>query len=533
MARRPGGCQDQASRSRSCLSAEVPALMRPAGWKRPVGVLLGLLVLVLGLPAAAQAQPGPSHPQPRAPVEDPAPTGPDCTTTPSSTQTGYSVADPRCVFNGAAYTGARFVPQTNAAGHPISRTFTGILAGAPYRIEVPKQHWNHQLVIFAHGFRGNGTTVWVDDSPLRAYLIAHGFAWAASGYSTNGYDVGQGVLDSHALIGLFAGKVHKAHGVYMTGVSMGGHITAVEIEHFRGDFVGAMPACGVLGDKELFDYFTDANVTAAALTGTAIQFPMTLEAGQAYAPTYDAQVLSELPKLGSGFVSGNPANVSLTPTGQTWASTVELRSGGIRPGFASGFAFWASAGFAPLSNVPFLFGVYPGLTGGTIGIADGNVVDNRFTLYRIGDSHGPLTAAERELNRSVLRVKATTPPSAGLTGIPKVFGDPRIPVLSMHDIGDLFVPFKMEQVYAKRVAAHGQSRLFVSRAIRGVGHCDFTQAEFQRGFGDLVTWVRTGHRPAGDRVTDARVVASPTFGCKFTDQTPGTHAGFVAPACPS
>ena len=370
--------------------------MRRAGWKRPLGVLLGLLVLVLGLPAAAQAQPAPSHPRPRPPVEDPAPTGPDCTTTPSSTQPGYSVADPRCVFNGAAYTGARFVPQTNAAGHPISRTFTGILAGAPYRIEVPKQHWNGQLVLFAHGFRGSGTTVWVDDSPLRTYLVAHGFAWAASGYSTNGYDVGQGVLDSHALIGLFAGKVNRpARGVYMTGVSMGGHITAVEIEHFRGDFVGAMPACGVLGDKELFDYFTDANVTAAALTGTAIQFPMTLEAGQAYAPTYDAQVLSELPKLGTGFVSGNPANVSLTPTGQTWASTVELRSGGIRPGFASGFAFWASAGFAPLTNVPFLFGVYPGLTGGTIGIADGNVVDNRFTLYRIGDNRGPLTAAER------------------------------------------------------------------------------------------------------------------------------------------
>src|SRR4029453_13821722 len=167
--------------------------------------------------------------------------------------------------------------------------------------------------------------------------------------------------------------------------------------------------------------------------------------------------------------------------------------------------------------------VDPGLTGGTIGIADGNVVDNRFTVYRIGDNLGPLTAAELALNQSVLRVAATTPPSPGLTGIPKVVGDPRIPVLSMHDLGDLFVPFKMEQVYAQRVAAHGQSRLFVSRAIRGVGHCDFTQAEFQRGFADLVDWVRRGHRPDGDRVTDARVVASPTFGCTFTDPTPGAH----------
>ena len=39
----------------------------------------------------------------------------------------------------------------------------------------------------------------------------------------------------------------------MTGASMGGHITAVAIEHFRHDFVGAMPYCGVLGDVRLFD----------------------------------------------------------------------------------------------------------------------------------------------------------------------------------------------------------------------------------------------------------------------------------------
>jgi hypothetical protein len=510
-------------------------VLRRVGLSRPVGVLLGMVVLVFGLPAAAQAHPAPApaaagHPRPV--TEDPAPTGPDCTTTASSSQAGYTVADPRCTFTGAAYTGARFAPQTDSAGRPISRTLTGIVAGAPYRIEVPK-HWNGQLVLYAHGFRGNGTTVWVDDSPLRAYFIAHGFAWAASGYATNGYDVGQGVLDSHALIGLFAGKVRTARSVYMTGVSMGGHITAVEIEHFRGDFVGAMPACGVLGDKELFDYFTDANVTAAALTHTDIQFPMSLAAGQAYTPTYDAQVHSELPALGTGFTTGNPAAVSLTPTGQAWAGTVQQRSGGTRPGFASGFAFWSSFGFAPLTDVPFLFGVYPGLSGGTVGIADGNVVDNRFTVYRIDDNHGFLTPAERALNRSVLRVAPTTPPSRGLDGVPKVVGDPRIPVLSMHDLGDLFVPFKMEQIYAQRAAAHGESRLFVSRAIRGVGHCDFTQSELQAGFSDLVSWVRSGHRPAGDRVLDPRAVASPSFGCRFTDRTPGTHPGFVAPACPA
>ena len=492
------------------------------------------LLLLSGAPAvAAPPSPAPAR-HGSAPVpEDPAPTGPECTTTPSTTQPGYSVADPRCVFTGAAYTGARFTPLTDAAGRPLSRVLTGIVRGAAYRIEVPLR-WNGQLALFSHGYRGTGTTVYVDEPALRRHQVERGFAWAASSYATNGYDAAQGVRDTHALIALFRGKVHKPRAVYATGPSMGGHVTAAMIERYRGDFAGALPYCGVLGDKELFDYFLDANVTAAALTGTEIDFPDSLEAGQAYAPAYRGLVLSELPLLGTGFVAGNPAGVALTPLGQAWAGTVQQRSGGTRPGFASGFAYWSSFGFAPLTDVPFLFGVYPGLTGGTVGVAAGNVTDNRRTVYRIEDRYGPLTPAERALNAAVLRVAPTARPSLGLTGIPKVSGDPRIPVLSLHDLGDLFVPFKMEQVYAKRVAEHRQSRLFVSRAIRGVGHCDFTQTELRQGFDDLVSWVRTGKRPAGDPILDPRAVARPTFGCRFTDPTPGSHVGFVAAsACPA
>jgi hypothetical protein len=212
---------------------------------------------------------------------------------------------------------------------------------------------------------------------------------------------------------------------------------------------------------------------------------------------------------------------------------VQQRSGGARPGFASAFAFWNSFGYAPLTSIPFLFGLYPGLSGGTAGIAAGNVTGNIGTVYRFSGRPGRLTAAEQALNAAVLRVAATTPPSADLTGIPKVFGDPRIPVLSMHDIGDLFVPFSMEQIYAARVASQHQSGLLVTRAVRGVGHCDFTLTELRQGFSDLVRWVRQHHRPAGDNIRDAAAVAKPTFGCRFTDPTPGAHPTFVAAPCPS
>ena len=441
---------------------------------------------------------------------------------PSTTQPGYTVADPNCDFG----TQNPFEPLTDAQGNAISEVHTGIAGGSAFRVEVPKR-WNHDLVLWAHGFRGTGTTVWVDSPSLRRFFVERGFAWAASSFQTNGYDVGHGVTDTHALIRLFRSAVGRgARALYMTGASMGGHITAVEIEHYRHTFAGAMPICGVLGDTELFDHFLDANVTAAALTGTQIRFPATPADGQAYAPAFAQQVLSALPQLGSGF---NTPNVQFTELGRTWEAAVEQRSGGTRPGFDSAFAFWNSFGFAPLTNIPFLFGLYPGLSAGTIGIAPGNVTSNVDTVYQL-DGMRSLTPAERRLNQQVLRVAATAEASDDLTGIPAVHGDPRIPVLSMHTIGDLFVPFLMEQLYAKRARHHDQSRLFVSRAVRGNAHCGFTAAELQRGFDDLVGWVRGRHRPAGDAILDRRQVAKETFGCRFTD---GAHPEFAGAPCPA
>jgi hypothetical protein len=108
--------------------------------------------------------------------------------------------------------------------------------------------------------------------------------------------------------------------------------------------------------------------------------------------------------------------------------------------------------------------------------------------------------------------------NAHRTELPDVAGNPKIPVLSLHDLGDLFVPFSMDQIYAKQVAANGKD-LFVDRAIRGTGHCEFSNNEVSTGFSDLVTWVHTGKKAAGDAILDPKAVASPTFGCQFTDAT--------------
>ena len=400
------------------------------------------------------------------------------------------------------------LPFAGITGLPASQ-YWGVHGGAGYRIEVP-QNWNGDLVMWAHGFRGSGLELTVDNHPLRAFLIANGYAWAASSFSRNDYDVAVGVQDTHALTKRFNGIVGKPSRVYLTGASMGGHITAAAIEQYRNEYDGAMPICGVLGDHELFDFFLDYNLVAAALAGVATTFP----------PDPIVWTTESVPQI-IGTLQGVPNGwpAVLTPTGQNLKALTELRSGGERPLFDAAWTIPVAllAGKAvPWSSFLFQFG-----TGdGTVPRSPGVVVDNTDAVYQFDDDPA-LSPAEQELNDAVVRV-AQEPAGRvehGMANVPVVNGTPSIPVLTLHDLGDLFVPFSMEQVYADRVAAAGRSHLVVQRAIRGIGHCDFTAAELVRGFNDLVNWVENGVRPPGDDVTTPAVVADPKYGCAFTTAT--------------
>jgi pimeloyl-ACP methyl ester carboxylesterase len=379
----------------------------------------------------------------------------------------------------------------------------GIHNGAGYRIEVPG-NWNGDLVLYAHGFRGTGLELTVSNPRIREYLVTNGYAWAASSYSKNGYDVKQGVKDTHALGQFFHGKVGKPRRTWITGHSMGGHITGVAIEQYPRAYAGALPMCGVMGDNELFDYFLDFNLVAQALAGVDAQFPFPAD--------YLTDVVPDLQ-----MALGSPYPVALNQFGLMLAGVTQNISGGPRPGFPISFAVWGN----------FLFTV--GVTGGDIGVAPGNVQDNWETVYQI-DSDPALSPEEIALNAAVLRV-AMDPQGRhpdGLANIPPITGKLPIPVLSLHTIGDLFVPFSMEQIYARRAAMQGAADRLVVRAIRDHGHCGFAVQEEAAAFADLVSWVEDGVKPAGDDILDPAKVAHPNFGCAFS--LPG-HAGY-APCTP-
>lgn len=384
--------------------------------------------------------------------------------------------------------------------------YWGVHQGAGYQIEVP-QAWNGMLVLYAHGFRGTGLELTVSQPRIRRWLVEHGYAWGASSYSKNGYDVKQGVKDTHALGQLFNGLVANPSRTYITGHSMGGHITGVAIEQFPQAYAGALPMCGVMGDNELFDYFLDFNLVAEALAGVPAQFPFPADYQTAVVPAVKAA-------LGGG---GPGYPFVLNAQGAKLRGVLQNISGGPRPSFATSFAAWGN----------FLFTV--GTTGGTIGVAPGNVQDNSTTVYQI-DADPALSADEAALNAAVLRVSQDPQgrhPN-GLANIPSISGNLGIPVISIHTIGDLFVPISMEQLYNRRVAEQGKSALLVQRAIRDHSHCGFAVPEEEAAFSALVNWVENGVKPAGDDVVTPAAVADPNFGCKFS--VPG-HAGFAA--CPA
>lgn len=370
--------------------------------------------------------------------------------------------------------------------------YWGVHAGAGYRVEVPA-NWNGSLVLYCHGYRGEGTELTVTNPSIRQYLINNGFAWAASSYRTNAYDVKMGVLDTHALAKFFNGLVGKPKRTYIIGHSMGGHITAVAIEQYPKSFDGALPMCGVMGDCELFDFHFDYQVVAQWLTGTYVGFP--------FPDNYTAVYVPQM-KMALG---GANYPLILNAQGIKLRAATKYRSGGERPLFSTAFMYWGN----------FLFG--QGISPTLGDITPGNIMGNMDAVYQLDDD--PAISAEEELlNAQVLRM-APDPSGRrpnGLANVPAVSGNINIPVLTLHTIGDLFVPFLMQQVYAARVAEKGKANLLVQRAIRDVGHCSFTTAEQEQAFADLVKWVELGQKPQGDNVLDPAVVAAPKYGCQFT-----------------
>ncbi len=427
------------------------------------------------------------------------------------------------------------LPFDAIPGLPSQRQW-GVDKGAGYRIEVPDA-WNGDLVVYTHGYRGEGAELTVDNPPLRAYYLSRGYAWLASSYSANYYDVRAGVESTNSLVRHFINDFGKPDRTYITGFSMGGHVIGAAIEQFpnvncpegrRGrlcqrivkvlgklsggvKYDGAAPHCGVMGDEELFQYFGNFGFAAEALAGVQSEFlPPEDYFDRIFLPTIFGLYENPLDLLGP-----NGSAAVLNTQGIKLRDFTKQITGGERPLADFAFPFFQQLLFS-----------FSGGDGSITGILPGSILENRHDVFQL-DGNPALSAEEVALNDSILRVKRDRHVNPRhflkVSRIPIITGRIDIPVLSIHTTGDLFVPFSMEQIYAREAIAQRRSHNLVSRATRAVGHCEFSPEELVETFDDLVTWVEDGVKPAGDDILDPENVAKPLFGCGFSRGTTATR----------
>jgi alpha-beta hydrolase superfamily lysophospholipase len=329
----------------------------------------------------------------------------------------------------------------------------GELNGAPFYIEVPPR-WNKGLVLYAHGYTVVGARPPAMDSPQMKGVIdvfvSRGFAFAASSYSRQGWAVKEAIEETEALRKYFISKHGAVSETYITGHSMGGHITMATIERYADAYQGAMPMCGPLGSAVDFlnTGLFDMLVTFEAM------FPGTI--GSPYEPSPEVAgrvkaVIAADPERAARYAQRfgrTPAQVAgALPFFQVIAAELKQRAGGD----------------------PF---------------------DNRNRIYSgFGD--------DAAINRAVKRYAALPAAREYIRQYATPTGRLADPMLAIHTTSDALVLGNDVTAYEVPAALAGTSDRFVARFVEANGHCNFTPAQTGNAFDALLAWVREGKRPQG------------------------------------
>ena len=432
---------------------------------------------------------------------------------------------------------------------------TGSIGGARYTIEVP-QPWNGTLFLYSHGYvapGGNNPASASPDPVTGQWLLAGGYALAASSYSSTGWAIEPALHDQAALLDYFQKHVGKPGRVIAIGASLGGIITAGLIQAYPDRFAAAMPLCGVLaGGVATWNTGLDAAYAFKTLLAPQSQ----LQLVHITDPAANA-------KLAADIVAG----ASQTQAGKARIALVSALAD--LPGWflptqpepaATDYDAQAAAQLQWESRVdfPFAFRYRAELekrAGGNVSWNTGVDYRHQLDISPDRDEVAALyRAAGLDLNADLaaLNVGANIKPDAGAVAYLDRYisfdGDITVPVLTMHTTADGLVVPQNETAYADVVRSAGKQDLLRQVFVHRAGHCAFTSAEvitliktlLQRL--DTGTWDDAALRPAAlnaaalalgsqDNAIGGILAASPAF----ADFSPGPYprpaaAGSTLPA---
>jgi pimeloyl-ACP methyl ester carboxylesterase len=340
---------------------------------------------------------------------------------------------------------------------PGATVDTGQLGGAVYQIEVPDD-WNGGLVMWMHGYAELAPEANVSPPDFRRYLIASGYAWAASSYSSTSFIPQRGADETAALWDLFARQHGRPDRTYAAGFSMGGWSAKIAAERYGDRYDGALALCGATGTEPGLRVSPDYLVVGAFVAGVD---QAEVDASPDLGRLVDERIR---PALDDPARRAEFDEIMVDLTGGPRAFAVE----GIHDEEDTNFqraVVVASTGLAPRPTEP----------------------------YQLGPD-SPVTSDE--LNRAAV-VVPTGPGYADYSAGMEVTGDLAMPLLTLHTTGDGQVPIDQALVLRDRVEEAGRSDRLVQRVIEDPGHCGFTTAEQEDAFQALADWVERGDRPEG------------------------------------
>ena len=355
---------------------------------------------------------------------------------------------------------------------------SGRLGDADYIIQVP-ENWHGGLVVFAHGIQRGPGRGDVRILPIASHVLGQGHAWIASGYRAREYQPHLFIEDLVALRDLFLKEVGRPRWTVIYGQSMGGHIITASLEQHPELYQGGLAECGLVDGIGVADYLTAYSAAAELISGV---------------PILDAPDRLAFGSLLGGLVRALGMPDGYTAQGRQFDSVVKYLMGADRAGNDLPLRLQGLRA-RYLLNVIYRPKDLENET--NPGLRAASTVHIK---YRIDPGLG---LTEDELNAKVRRIQ----PFKGARSANPVYAEPTgritVPLLTLHETGDAWVPLSLEQSYKRRTIAAGTDHLLVQRVVRGPGHCSVDGDTRRQAFDDLVRWIEHGVRPDGEDVLAA------------------------------
>jgi hypothetical protein len=419
-------------------------------------------------------------------------------------------------------------------------TMTGTVAdGARFTIKCPAGAWNGTLWLYSHGYVAPGArnpADYAQDRRTGSWLLRQGFALAGSSYASTGWAVQQALPDQIATRQAFRADFGAPPHTIAWGASLGGMVTAGLIQDFPGQFSAALPLCGILaGGAADWNLGVDADFAFQQLLDPAVQVVNITGRATNRASAEGAAVAAQQTPPGRarlalvaalGDVPGWFTPLTPEPAPADFAAQEQNQfrwqtTAGIPFGFDFRAELEARAGGNPSSTVGVNFARQ---------LRQSPDFAEVIALYRAAGLNLSADLAALQHARQI----AASPRAIGYLARNISFdGQIRVPVLSMHTIGDGLIPVENEQAYRAAADRDGNGGFLRQTFIDRAGHCAFTPAEIVAGAKVLLSRLRTGHWDSAALRPAALNASAAALGPSLNIFQPDASKAAVLPAAPA